>query len=67
MEGLNTSRLPAFTEEEKRMLKGTSDFFCVNIYDSEVVRNLTNDTISESPTVAGDTGVEYLNVNNVSK
>ncbi|KAM9331566.1 cytosolic beta-glucosidase-like [Gastrophryne carolinensis] len=37
-EGLPTSRLPEFTAEEKAMIKGTSDFFCLNYYTTRKVK-----------------------------
>lgn len=66
LEGRNQSRLPSFTEEEKKLVKGTSDFFCVNIYDSALVTNMQNDPIVEPPSILGDVGVEFISVNNVS-
>ena len=42
--GLNQSRLPTFTEEEKKMIKGTHDYFAYNTYSTYLVenRNYTN-------------------------
>ncbi|XP_071982110.1 cytosolic beta-glucosidase-like isoform X1 [Engystomops pustulosus] len=41
-EGLTTSRLPEFTDEEKTMIKGTADFFCLNYYTTRNVKPLSN-------------------------
>ncbi|XP_043918017.1 cytosolic beta-glucosidase-like [Protopterus annectens] len=36
-QGLSSSRLPEFTEDEKRMIKGTADFFALNYYTTRKV------------------------------
>uniref|UniRef100_A0A3B3XCA8 Lactase n=1 Tax=Poecilia mexicana TaxID=48701 RepID=A0A3B3XCA8_9TELE len=41
LQGLKTSRLPSFTEEEKNLVKGTADMFCVNHYTSRIVTHVT--------------------------
>uniref|UniRef100_G3UH20 Glucosylceramidase beta 3/pseudo n=1 Tax=Loxodonta africana TaxID=9785 RepID=G3UH20_LOXAF len=41
-QGYPSSRLPEFTEEEKRMIKGTADFFAVQCYMSRLVRHKEN-------------------------
>ncbi|KAG8510332.1 Cytosolic beta-glucosidase [Galemys pyrenaicus] len=38
-QGYLSSRLPEFTEEEKRMIKGTADFFAVQYYTSRLVKH----------------------------
>nr|XP_023020552.1 myrosinase 1-like [Leptinotarsa decemlineata] len=40
MEGRQKSRLPVFTAQEKAYIKGTHDFFGVNIYTGELVEPL---------------------------
>lgn len=42
-QGYSSSRLPEFTEEEKRMIKGTADFFSVQYYTSCLVKYQEND------------------------
>ena len=42
-QGLEESRLPEFTEEEKEMIKGTGDFFGLNAYTSTVCRDDPNE------------------------
>lgn len=49
LEGYNQSRLPEFTQEEKKMLKGASDYFCINIYDSFVVKNILEPPVVHPP------------------
>ena len=39
MRKLVKERLPIFSEEEKKMIKGTSDFIGINYYTSSFVRN----------------------------
>jgi lactase-phlorizin hydrolase len=49
--GLPQSRLPVFTEAEKIELKGSSDFFGLNFYSSEIVREeLFDDTLVDYTT-----------------
>ncbi|XP_075050832.1 cytosolic beta-glucosidase-like [Mixophyes fleayi] len=57
-EGLTTSRLPEFTNEEKTMIKGTADFFCLNYYTTRKIRPLTS-TVSE-PSFNSDMGAEGI-------
>uniref|UniRef100_A0A8C0HTJ8 Lactase/phlorizin hydrolase n=1 Tax=Balaenoptera musculus TaxID=9771 RepID=A0A8C0HTJ8_BALMU len=39
LQHLATSRLPSFTEEEKRYISATADVFCLNTYSSRIVRH----------------------------
>ncbi|KAF6361654.1 lactase [Rhinolophus ferrumequinum] len=41
LQHLATSRLPSFTEEEKRYIRATADVFCLNTYSSRIVRHTT--------------------------
>lgn len=41
--GLSVSRLPVFTDAEKAALKGSSDFFGLNTYSSELAKEQIND------------------------
>ncbi|XP_012861043.1 cytosolic beta-glucosidase [Echinops telfairi] len=41
-QGYPSSRLPEFTEEEKKMIKGTADFFAVQYYTSRIVKYKEN-------------------------
>ncbi|KAM6934821.1 lactase/phlorizin hydrolase-like [Xenentodon cancila] len=42
LQGLPESRLPSFTEEEKNLIKGTADIFCVNHYTTKIVSHVTS-------------------------
>ncbi|KAM5194737.1 cytosolic beta-glucosidase-like isoform 2-T2 [Mantella aurantiaca] len=44
-EGLTSSRLPEFTEEEKAMIKGTADFFCLNYYTTRNIKPLDTSNV----------------------
>ncbi|XP_054418761.1 lactase/phlorizin hydrolase [Pteronotus mesoamericanus] len=41
LQHLTTSRLPSFTEEEKKYIKGTADVFCLSTYSSRIVQHTT--------------------------
>ncbi|XP_075386152.1 lactase/phlorizin hydrolase [Tenrec ecaudatus] len=41
LQHLAVSRLPSFTEEEKRFIRGTADVFCLNTYYSRLVQHKT--------------------------
>ncbi|XP_037379182.2 LOW QUALITY PROTEIN: lactase/phlorizin hydrolase [Talpa occidentalis] len=41
LQHLATSRLPSFTEEEKRYIRSTADVFCLNTYSTKIVRHTT--------------------------
>ncbi|XP_015240208.1 PREDICTED: lactase-phlorizin hydrolase-like [Cyprinodon variegatus] len=48
LQGLSESRLPSFTEEEKNLIKGTADMFCVNHYTTRIVTHITGDITTAS-------------------
>ncbi|XP_048251853.1 lactase-phlorizin hydrolase-like [Haliotis rufescens] len=52
-QGLNQSRLPAFTEEQKTLIKGTSDFFGLNHYT-------THYTSKQDEGLAGESAPNYF-------
>ncbi|XP_006880794.1 PREDICTED: lactase-phlorizin hydrolase [Elephantulus edwardii] len=41
LQHLATSRLPSFTEDEKRYIMGTADVFCLNTYYTRIVQHKT--------------------------
>lgn len=41
-QGYPSSRLPEFTEEEKKMIKGTADFFAVQYYTTRLIKHKEN-------------------------
>ncbi|XP_040913102.1 lactase-phlorizin hydrolase-like [Toxotes jaculatrix] len=41
LQGLSESRLPSFTEEEKKFIRGTADMFCVNHYTTKIASHVT--------------------------
>ncbi|XP_050671481.1 myrosinase 1-like isoform X2 [Leptidea sinapis] len=49
-QGYNTSCLPAFTEKEKKLIKGTADFYGLNYYTTRVIR----------PAQAGERGTWFV-------
>lgn len=57
--GLPRSRLPKFTEEELKLLKGSADFFGLNFYTSMRVthNDLRNSGKYKVPSWDHDTGV----------
>lgn len=56
LQGLNESRLPEFTEEEKKLIKGTSDFFSVNTYASSYIKDVPEPNVK---IVNRDTDIKY--------
>ncbi|KAM8933999.1 lactase/phlorizin hydrolase-like [Pelodytes ibericus] len=60
-QGLPSSRLPVFTEQEKAEIQGTADVFCINVYSSKII---THRTSSLNPaSLRGDMDVfEGINV-----
>lgn len=49
-------KLPRFTEEEKASLKGTCDFFCLNTYSSDLVKDNSSNSVA-NPSRDDDIGV----------
>ncbi|XP_076119842.1 lactase/phlorizin hydrolase-like isoform X2 [Alosa pseudoharengus] len=41
LQGLEVSRLPTFTDEDKAYIQGTADFFSINAYTTKVVHHVT--------------------------
>ncbi|XP_061697300.1 lactase/phlorizin hydrolase-like isoform X3 [Syngnathoides biaculeatus] len=41
LQGLAESRLPVFTEEERKYISGTSDVFCLNHFTTKIVSHIT--------------------------
>ncbi|XP_063805268.1 lactase/phlorizin hydrolase-like [Pseudophryne corroboree] len=39
LQGLKSSRLPSFTDEEKAYIQGTADVFSINIYTTKIVQH----------------------------
>ncbi|KAM9804518.1 lactase/phlorizin hydrolase-like [Neosynchiropus ocellatus] len=54
LQGLPDSRLPTFTEEEKRFIRGTADMFCVNHYTTKIISHVTARLGSQSYTTDQD-------------
>lgn len=55
-------RLPEFTQYEKDFVKGTSDYFCINTYSSQLVQNdsqppTSNSTTPRTPSKDDEEGV----------
>uniref|UniRef100_A0A672YG48 Cytosolic beta-glucosidase n=1 Tax=Sphaeramia orbicularis TaxID=375764 RepID=A0A672YG48_9TELE len=48
LQGLSESRLPVFSDEEKRFIQGTADMFCLNHYTTKIAK----DEEKDSPTTA---------------
>uniref|UniRef100_A0A8C5LYM6 Cytosolic beta-glucosidase n=1 Tax=Leptobrachium leishanense TaxID=445787 RepID=A0A8C5LYM6_9ANUR len=72
-QGLQNSRLPEFTNEEKVMMKGTADFFCLNYYTTRMIKpcSATNEEPSYDSDMAAEgvkdpewpvSGIEWLAV-----
>lgn len=58
-ERVTDGRLPVFTDEEKVWLKGTSDYFCINSYSSDLVKNRAS-TSPPEPNKDSDVNVDVL-------
>jgi beta-glucosidase len=57
-QGYPSSRLPEFTEEEKKMIKGTADFFAVQYYTSRLVKH--QESNKGELGFLQDVGIEYF-------
>lgn len=53
-QGLNQSRLPEFTEDEKQMILGTSDFFGLNHYTTQYCEEPGTEDLSNPPSYYKD-------------
>ncbi|XP_077295475.1 myrosinase 1-like [Arctopsyche grandis] len=61
IQGFSKSRLPEFTEEQIRLLKGSSDFLGLNFYCSTMARHI-NTNVSSEPSYEDDANVySYVN------
>lgn len=57
-EGRQWSRLPSFTDEERKSLIGSSDFLALNYYTSR--KFAPKIELSDEPSLENDLGVEYF-------
>ncbi|XP_075140642.1 lactase/phlorizin hydrolase [Leptodactylus fuscus] len=48
LQGLPSSRLPTFTDEEKAYIQGTADVFSINIYTTKIVQHKTTRLVPPS-------------------
>lgn len=53
-------RLPKFTDEEKAYINGTSDFICINIYTSYIVKDHPYPEPPAEPTREYEESVDIL-------
>ncbi|XP_068925186.1 cytosolic beta-glucosidase-like isoform X2 [Petaurus breviceps papuanus] len=58
-QGYPSSRLPEFTEEEKRMIKGSADFFAVQYYTTRLAKHHENSE-EELKSLLKDIGTDLL-------
>lgn len=56
-QGFSKSRLPEFTDEEKVWVRGTSDFFGVNHYTSNLISSKDYKTYPAIPSIKDDMDV----------
>lgn len=66
LEGLNVSRLPEFTADEKKFINGTSDFYCFNNYVNFYVRNEPEPTIKKPAQRWDDVAIDSFQPTDVS-
>ncbi|CAG9854083.1 unnamed protein product [Phyllotreta striolata] len=59
-EGFKKSRLPEFTDEEKRNIKNTMDYFALNSYTLNYIYAIAEPPITSPPTVSNDVGVGVI-------
>ncbi|XP_051820820.1 cytosolic beta-glucosidase-like [Antechinus flavipes] len=57
-QGYPSSRLPEFTDEEKKMIKGTADFFAVQYYTASLAKHRENS--GGEPSLLNDIEVEVF-------
>lgn len=57
-QGCPSSRLPEFTKEEKKMIKGTADFFSLNYYTSRRIKH--QDIMHGQPSMTTDKEAEQV-------
>ncbi|CAH0597134.1 unnamed protein product [Chrysodeixis includens] len=59
--GLHKSVLPAFTQEEIELIRGTHDYYGFNLYTSRLIKKKTEDSVNRWPqTDAADLGAVLL-------
>ncbi|XP_018320797.1 cytosolic beta-glucosidase-like [Agrilus planipennis] len=64
LEGFPYSRLPELTDEEKKYIKGSSDFLGINYYSTSMVSSKKNDPIGETSKNKDISVLSSINTNN---
>ncbi|XP_072400061.1 myrosinase 1-like [Diabrotica undecimpunctata] len=59
-EGRKASRLPSFSKEEAEYIKGTHDYFGLNVYSAYLVNSIPDPPVTDPPTNWGDAGVNIF-------
>lgn len=54
LEGLSESRLPEFTEEEKKFIKGTGNYYALQTYDAYAVSDALEASADSPPSYQSD-------------